>query len=179
VKFIAPSLPKVEHHELQTKLNEILTSLSSSREERLLEIVENFTTAIPSSQHSTTTSTSFENHTAKAAEKTPTFIILIWFHHLLSTTKRKSILALDSLRGISKPGYPGILVLQGPKDSLDEAITELKGMRWQAMQVRAEIQCDETLVEEGIHEVETVAEVVEKMESVGLGYWCLSALRMK
>jgi hypothetical protein len=105
--------------------------------------------------------------------------MLIWFDHLLSTTKRKSILALDSLRGISKPGYPGILVLQGPKNNLDEAVSELKAMRWQTMQVRGEIESPDSQFVIGIHEVETVAEVVERLESMGLGEWCLRALRMK
>jgi hypothetical protein len=110
---------------------------------------------------------------------TADLIVLIWFHHLLSTTKRKAILAFESLRGISKPGYPGILVLQGPKDIVNDAVTELKGMRWQAMQVRGEIECHKKQLDEGIHEVETVAEIVERMQTLGLEDWCLSALRMK
>jgi hypothetical protein len=46
------------------------------------------------------------------------------------------------------------------------------------MQVRAEIEDHEKQLNGGIHEVETVAEVVEQMEVLGLGKWCLSALRM-
>ena len=46
------------------------------------------------------------------------------------------------------------------------------------MQVRAEIENHEKQLDEGIHEVETVAEVVERMETLGLGKWCLTALRM-
>jgi hypothetical protein len=109
----------------------------------------------------------------------PTYIVLIWFHHLLSLTKRKAIIALQSVRGISKPGYPGILVLQGHKYVLNDVIAELKGMKWQAMQVRSEIECDEKSLESGVHEVESIAEVVERMEQLELGEWCLSALRMK
>ena len=180
VKFIAPSLSKFEHQELQTTLNETLSTISESNEERLLEIVENFTNAIPSyTQLAEDPAPAPTSRSSSNEEKAATFIILIWFHHLLSTSKRKSILALDSLRGISKPGYPGILVLQGPKDLLEKAVAELKGMRWQAMQVRAEIEYNHTLLPEGIHEVESVAEVVEETTSLGLGDWCLSALRMK
>jgi 2C-methyl-D-erythritol 2,4-cyclodiphosphate synthase len=71
------------------------------------------------------------------------------------------------------------LVLQGRKDALDNAVTNLKAMKWQAMQVRGEIECNDKKLKDGIHEVEKVSEVVEKMEELQLGDWCLSALRMK
>ncbi len=41
---------------------------------------------------------------------------LIWFHHILSTTKRKAIVkwaAELELGGYSKPGYPGVLIVEG------------------------------------------------------------------
>ena len=177
VTFTAPSLLKVDHRDIQAKLNDLLSSLATSSEERLLEIIDSFISYIPSKEQASTIAPS-----SNSIELTPTSsncIVLIWFHHLLSTTKRKSILALQFLRGISKPGYPGILILQGPKDILNDAVRELKGMNWQAMQVRDEIEDHEQQLNEGIHEVETVAEVVERMEALGLGDWCLAALRMK
>jgi hypothetical protein len=179
VNLVGLTLSKSRHHELQNNLNEILSALSSSSDERLLEIIETFSTFLISPGQATEPAEPARPVIPMTTQdEAPIFIILIWFHHLLSTIKRKSILKLDSLRGISKPGYPGILVLQGPKDTLDEAVMELKGMKWQAMQVRAEIECN-SILEQGIHEVETVAEVVERMGSLGLGDWCLSALRMK
>lgn len=165
---------------LQAALNTILDSLSSSTEERLLQIIESFREHV----RTTLTQPAIEAIDPKATAKaeatpvSPTVVVLIWFHHLLSTTKRKAIKSLESLCGISKPGYPGILVLQGRKPALDEAITELKSMRWQAMQVRGEVECGKKL-DSGIHEVEKVAEVVTKMDEIGLGDWCLSALKMK
>lgn len=176
VTFTAPGLSKANHHALQANLNDFLSSQSSSTEERLLEIVQFFIEHIPS-QSSPIPAVETSEATQSAPDNT-NCIVLIWFHHLLSTTKRKAILAQQSLRGISKPGFPGILVLQGPKDIVEDAITELKGMRWQAMQVRGEIEDHEKQLNEGIHEVETVADVVEQMEVLGLGKWCLSALRM-
>jgi hypothetical protein len=177
VTFSALNLSKTDHHALQTILRDLLSSLSSSTEERLLEIIESFTSSIPSASASTSTAES--TILPQSVSHVPDFVVLIWFHHLLSTTKRKAILSLHSLRGISKPGYPGILVLQGPKNILDDAIVELKGMNWQAMQVRGEIESHEKFLDKGIHEVETVAEIVAKMEVLGLGDWCLVALRMK
>ena len=41
---------------------------------------------------------------------------LIWFHHILSTTKRKAVVkwaAELELGGYSKPGYPGVLIVEG------------------------------------------------------------------
>jgi hypothetical protein len=158
-------------------LNDLLGSLASKDDERLHEIIDAFISWTPSSSSAMLT----EESSLPLESSTPAtnFVILIWIHHLLSTTKRKAILALEALRGLSKPGYPGILVLQGPKDALDNAVTNLKAMKWQAMQVRAEIECNDKQLKDGIHEVEKVSEVVEKLEELQLGDWCLSALRMK
>ena len=175
VTFSSKNLSKSEDQSLQIKLNELLSSLSSSTEERLHEIFDYFVTWIPVESVTVLPSTSSEQ-----VSDDKTVITLIWFHHLLSTTKRKAILSIQNLKGISKPGYPGILVLQGAKSALAEAITELKQMRWQAIQIRAELETSpEQQISEGIHEVETVAEVVERIDKLGLGEWCLSALRMK
>jgi hypothetical protein len=177
VYISAPSFSRNAYHSLQTKLNDLLASLASKEDERLHEIIDAFISWIPVSSPE-----SFVKGITLPVENSspsPYFIVLIWFHHMLSTTKRKAILALESVRGLSKPGYPGILVLQGPKGALDNAVTTLKAMKWQAMQVRGEIACKDKLLKDGIHEVEKVAEVVEKMEELELGDWCLSALRMK
>lgn len=174
VTFNAPHLSRNEHHTLQTALTARLAELASSTTERILDIVEFFTTCIPEPSSPT-----IADPPASTTESpSSSTIVLIWFHHLLSTTKRKDILGLP-LRGISRPGYPGILVLQGPKDDVDDAIGELRGMRWQAMQVRAEVEGHEKFLDEGVHEVGSVAEVIELMERLGLGDWCLGALKMK
>lgn len=172
----APNLSKDQHHLLQTALNDRLEEMSSSTEERIFEIVEFFADCIP--EHPPFPETAGV-HTEKIESSSTTSTVLIWFHHLLSTRKRKDILALSTVRGISKPGYPGILVLQGAKHNVNDAITELKGMRWQAIQVRAELEDHDTLLDDRIHEVESIAQVVEQMERIGLGDWCLGALRVK
>lgn len=41
---------------------------------------------------------------------------LIWFHHILSTAKRKAIVSWSAkleIGGFSKPGYPGVLIIEG------------------------------------------------------------------
>ena len=174
---MAPNLSRTDHRRLKEELNDLLKSLSLPSEERLLEVINYFIEYTPIQPPSTSNTESAIPY--KSISQRPDSIILIWFHHLLSTAKRKAILAFQSVRGISKPGYPGILVLQGSRNVLDVTVADLKVMRWQAMQVRGEIEGHEKYLDEGIREVETVAEVVEEMESLGLRDWCLSALRMK
>lgn len=77
----------------------------------------------------------------KAQEiKRPPKTVVIWLHHLLNTNKRK--LALDPsfdggpMSGLTKPGYPGVMIFSGPKDMVDSHVAELRSQRWQAFQVR-------------------------------------------
>jgi len=66
---------------------------------------------------------------------------VIWFHHIKSLQKRKTILALAHearLHGVSKPGFPGILLLEGCDALLDGVVGEIRSLRWQAMDLRYE-----------------------------------------
>lgn len=66
--------------------------------------------------------------------------VVIWLHHLLNTNKRK--LALNpstpgaGLSGVTKPGYPGVLVYSGERSAVEAHVSELRSQRWQAFQVR-------------------------------------------
>lgn len=67
--------------------------------------------------------------------------VLIWFHHIKSLQKRKSILEWGkelNLGGYCKPGFPGIIVIEGEKDSVDTYLKQLQNLRWQAMSIRGE-----------------------------------------
>lgn len=101
--------------------------------------------------------------------------VVIWLHHLLNTNKRKLALgptqsaATDipggSISGITKPGYPGILVYSGPEALVVAHVTELRQQKWQAFQVRYEEvfeKGNEWLFEHGeeIREVESMSDVV-------------------
>ncbi|GAA5838062.1 hypothetical protein JCM3766R1_004189 [Sporobolomyces carnicolor] len=66
---------------------------------------------------------------------------LIWSHHLLATSKRKDIIAWStelSLFGISKPGYPGVIVVEGCRENVDEFVWRIKQLQWKALQIRCE-----------------------------------------
>ncbi|TGJ79997.1 hypothetical protein E0Z10_g8769 [Xylaria hypoxylon] len=66
--------------------------------------------------------------------------VIIWLHHLLNTNKRK--LALNPsmvgsrISGITKPGYPGVLIFSGERSAVESHVSELRNQRWQAFQVR-------------------------------------------
>lgn len=66
---------------------------------------------------------------------------LVWFHHIKSTTKRKNIVKwareLD-LRGCCKPGYPGLLFVEGEDAACDDIIARLRALAWKAMALRSE-----------------------------------------
>ena len=76
-----------------------------------------------------------------ASEGAPLKRALLWMHHLKSPKKRKLIVewaAELGLGGVSKPGFPGILVVEGSAADVDEYIRRLKRLRWQAIAVKGE-----------------------------------------
>ena len=68
--------------------------------------------------------------------------VIIWLHHLLNTNKRKLALhptiSPEMVSGVTKPGYPGVLLYTGAKEAVEEHVRELKGQNWQAFSVRYE-----------------------------------------
>ncbi|KAI1506337.1 hypothetical protein F5X99DRAFT_363888 [Biscogniauxia marginata] len=71
--------------------------------------------------------------------------VIIWLHHLLNMNKRKLALSPTSaagpgsgeaIAGLTKPGYPGVLIFSGPRTAVDAHVAELRNQRWQAFQVR-------------------------------------------
>ncbi|KAM0793511.1 hypothetical protein ACM66B_000950 [Microbotryomycetes sp. NB124-2] len=72
-----------------------------------------------------------------------TKVVLFWSHHLLATGKRRNIVAWSAelgLWGISKPGYPGVWVVEGLVDDVDEFVYRIKQLNWKALQVRCELE---------------------------------------
>jgi hypothetical protein len=103
--------------------------------------------------------------------------VIIWLHHLLNTNKRKLAVSpslhASKISGITKPGYPGVLLYAGRSDAINAHVRELKDQNWQAFQIRYD-SSDEAVSDgstelewrlEGIKgkivEVETMAELVK------------------
>ena len=77
---------------------------------------------------------------------------LIWFHHIKAPGKRKAAQSwakeLD-LGGFSKPGYPGIIVIEGRADDCETYVSRLKRLSWKAMSVRVAEEEDASALEPG------------------------------
>lgn len=98
--------------------------------------------------------------------------VVVWLHHLLNTNKRKLALSptadLGQISGLTKPGYPGILVYSGTALAVDAHIVELKNQHWQAFQVRLEEVSESAWSFQhatSIRELESMSDVVQAILS--------------
>lgn len=92
--------------------------------------------------------------------------VIIWLHHLLNTNKRKLAITPGArstdFAGITKPGYPGVILYSGDAQSVTDHVAELKQQKWQAFQVRFEETSSEPWKfahGSGVREVETMSEI--------------------
>ncbi|KAI1737579.1 hypothetical protein F4680DRAFT_428134 [Xylaria scruposa] len=124
-------------------------------------------------RHNATTETVGQSESQKTnapANRT----VIIWLHHLLNTNKRK--LALNpsmtgsKVSGITKPGYPGVLIFSGERGAIESHVSELRNQRWQAFQVRYDTDDGGVPSEiwrfkhgEGICEVESMSDVAQSI----------------
>jgi hypothetical protein len=70
---------------------------------------------------------------------------LIYSHHIIAKSKRKSLKDLSTkynLGGYVKIGWPGIIIMEGLEADCDGFTGEIKGMKWQYLNVRGEQQAD-------------------------------------
>ena len=54
---------------------------------------------------------------------------LIWFHHIKSLEKRKDIISMarrSGLRGLCKPGFPGVVAIEGADDECNAFVDALR-----------------------------------------------------
>jgi hypothetical protein len=119
------------------------------------------------------------NRSSVEAEPERHKTVIIWLHHLLALSKRKLALSPPStVSGITKPGYPGIMLFTGPEKNVVDHVNILKAENWQAFQVRYEGEERWEFAHGGaVKELETMGEVVaavgtrrkkEFLEAVGI-----------
>lgn len=107
--------------------------------------------------------------------------VIVWLHHLLNTNKRKQALSPPSsdVSGITKPGYPGVLIYSGPSTGVHEHVNELRQLNWQAFSVRLESDKEWTFQHgTGVKEFETMKEVVADLTEDRKEIF-MEAMRMK
>lgn len=137
-------------------------------EEALDAIIACFQRTVEETNDINDSQTSTDNTSSKPAARAPegSKTVIIWLHHLLALSKRKLALSPTSLSGITKPGYPGVMIFTGPASVVTEHVNTLKAENWQAFQVRYESgELWEIGHGAGIREVETMAEVVKAVEA--------------
>lgn len=110
--------------------------------------------------------------------------IIVFLHHLLNTNKRKLCLSSShpSIAGVTKPGYPGVLVYSGPSRAVHEHVNKLKAQNWQAFQVRSEFEGEQWDFKHGsgVIEVESMGDVVAEVNlQPGRKEAFMEAMRMK
>ncbi|CAG8452209.1 4437_t:CDS:2 [Scutellospora calospora] len=123
--------------------------------------------------------------------------ILIWTHHLLSLEKRKCICRWANELGIwgfSKPGYPGIIIVEGLYDNVQDYVSRLKNLRWQAITIRSEetevihnsssqdhsefVKIRLGRTNPGVSEFESMSEISLRMKEAGLEEMFLSTMKI-
>ena len=65
--------------------------------------------------------------------------LVIWFHHIKSEQKRKEILSHarnERLRGFCKPGFPGVVVVEGSTVGCSAFLEAIRSLKWQVMDIR-------------------------------------------
>ena len=107
--------------------------------------------------------------------------VIVWLHHLLNTNKRKQALSPPSLEvsGLTKPGYPGVLVYSGSANGVHEHVNDLRQLNWQAFSIRLESD-EEWMFQhgKGVKEFESMKDVVADI-SDDMKELFMEAMRMK
>ncbi|KAK6432285.1 hypothetical protein LTR95_011546 [Oleoguttula sp. CCFEE 5521] len=182
-EYLSSALPIVVtasavRHDLRQTLSDKVHKFSVG-EEVLDQIIDAFSDLINDYVHVEETGQDQRLSTATLAD-TRKATVIIWLHHLLNTNKRKLALSpTSSVSGMTKPGYPGVLIYSGPHAVVHEHVNELKAQNWAAFQVR--LDSDEEWMFEhgkGVVEVEGLGDVVK---GVGEGRKVdfMEAMRMK
>lgn len=171
---IPPGYPSIEqpvvisaahgHSDLRDEISKQIRDLPVG-EESLDAICLAFSHLVQTADGEKKKTTSVAENDTSTVNDTP-ITVIIWLHHLLSTTKRKAILDPpgSAVSGISKPGYPGVLIFTGLADRVHSHVRSLREMNWQAFQIRAELDEEWQFRHgTGMAEVETMGAVVDSI----------------
>jgi hypothetical protein len=184
--YLVDELPEVISADVRRKDNrEVLKTRIANcdvGEEVLDSIISEFNELLESN-HTIEQLDSQTNNGTKLAPEAETSIatVIVWLHHLLNTNKRKQALSPPSpeVSGITKPGYPGVLLYSGPANGVHEHVNELRQLNWQAFSVRLESDEEWNFQHgTGVKEFETMKELVADIPVDKKGMF-MEAMRMK
>ena len=108
--------------------------------------------------------------------------VLIWFHHIYSSAKKKEIIdgaAELCLGGWWKANAPGVIVAEGQQDNVDAFVRRLARLQWQHMVVRGERLIPVTVVDADVNALDRARALPTTFAEVGdmseLGQRCDAA----
>lgn len=164
--YLTDELPEVlsasaAKEDARTQLQQRIQTLSPG-EETLDSLIAMFVEL--TEQQASEAQETIRSERSKTSEASPQarLTVIIWLHHLLNTNKRKLALSpAAGVSGITKPGYPGVLIYSGPAKLVQDHVFELRQQNWQAFQVRLESDEEWRFSHgDGVKEVEAMKDVV-------------------
>lgn len=113
-------------------------------------------------------------------------IAIVCMHHISNPQKFRRLkrYALQSqVSGLAKTGKPGILVFDGQPQSIKDFLSHARGLRYldfHHVATRHAVEMEKRVAdaEPGLHEVETMSDLVKAMERVSLKSWFRESLGM-
>jgi len=138
---LAVSIPALrDHSSLTAALDQIAAEGVAADREVLFEVCQAFQERATefASDHAAATHVAVPEAAGETGGQTRC-VCFVWFHHIKNLNKRKHIVswARDAaLRGFSKPGFPGVVAVEGEAGACAEYLARLRALRWQVMEVR-------------------------------------------
>ena len=139
---LAVSIPALrDHSRLTAALDQIAANGVAADREVLFEVCQAFqeSAAEFASQNAAAAHVAVQEAAGETGDGQARCVCFVWFHHIKNLNKRKHIVswARDAaLRGFSKPGFPGVVAVEGEAGACTEYLARLRALRWQAMEVR-------------------------------------------
>ncbi|KAI1274120.1 hypothetical protein F5Y07DRAFT_226172 [Xylaria sp. FL0933] len=160
--------------DLRSATKAVFSSLEAPAGEEVLDALLLAFGNLVSSQESLHEDTAIRATEQSKPSGTANRTVIIWLHHLLNTNKRKLALnpsmAGSKISGVTKPGYPGVMIFSGGRSAIDSHVSELRNQRWQAFQIRYDTDNDAVPSEiwqfkhgTGICEVGSMSDVVQSI----------------
>jgi len=159
---------KVEEEYLEGEAN-VLTVLEAAKEayEEVKEKVEKFETE----------STKNNEISRSNSKDSPSRLLryYIYSHHIYSKTKRKNICLYANekkLYGFSKPGKPGVIIMEGDERYVKEWWRIVKSWNWQHIEVKHEEFVDKIIFDAPVKELEStdLSDLNKLLQSKNLGH---------
>ena len=138
---LSVSIPALrDHSRLTAALDQIAANGVAADREVLFEVCQAFQErAAEFASNAATAHVAVQEAAGETADGRARCLCFVWFHHIKNLNKRKHIVswARDAaLRGFSKPGFPGVVAVEGEAGACTEYLARLRALRWQAMEVR-------------------------------------------